>query len=101
MVSLLELLVSLIFVFPFQFVAGFGRGGTSIPFWENVYGFNMSCIGKELVEDAARVPIVDVVDSCDIVTNTAILQVSAQGHLFIFVISTKWLYDYYSFTCSS
>ncbi|GFY92374.1 protein arginine methyltransferase 3 [Actinidia rufa] len=57
-----------------MFVAGFGRGGTSIPFWENVYGFNMSCIGKELVEDAARVPIVDVVDSCDIVTNTAILQ---------------------------
>ncbi|CAL5330568.1 unnamed protein product [Camellia sinensis] len=57
-----------------MFVAGFGRGGTSIPFWENVYGFNMSCIGKELVEDAAQVPIVDVVDGCDIVTNTVVLQ---------------------------
>ncbi|XAR54470.1 Histone-arginine N-methyltransferase [Bertholletia excelsa] len=57
-----------------MFVAGFGRGGTSIPFWENVYGFNMSCIGKELVEDAAQIPIVDVLDSSDIVTNTAILQ---------------------------
>ncbi|KAL7234685.1 hypothetical protein ACSBR1_018184 [Camellia fascicularis] len=57
-----------------MFVAGFGRGGTSIPFWENVYGFNMSCIGKELVEDAARVPIVDVVDFCDIVTNTVVPQ---------------------------
>ncbi|CAL5381514.1 unnamed protein product [Camellia sinensis] len=57
-----------------MFVAGFGKGGTSIPFWENVYGFNMSCIGKELVEDAARVPIVDVVDGCDIVTNTVVLQ---------------------------
>ncbi|CAL5381522.1 unnamed protein product [Camellia sinensis] len=57
-----------------MFVAGFGRGGTSIPFWENVYGFNMSCIGKELVEDATRVPIVDVVDFCDIVTNTVVLQ---------------------------
>ncbi|XP_059650567.1 probable protein arginine N-methyltransferase 3 [Cornus florida] len=56
------------------FVAGFGRGGTSIPFWENVYGFNMSCIGKELVEDAAQVPIVDVIDSCDIVTNSVVLQ---------------------------
>ncbi|GFS38944.1 protein arginine methyltransferase 3 [Actinidia rufa] len=57
-----------------MFVAGFGRGGTSIPFWENVYGFNMSCIGKELVEDAAGVPFVDVVDSQDIVTNTVVLQ---------------------------
>ncbi|KAE8713842.1 putative protein arginine N-methyltransferase 3 [Hibiscus syriacus] len=31
------------------FVAGFGKGSTSLP-WENVYGFNMSCIGKEVVE---------------------------------------------------
>ncbi|XWS08261.1 hypothetical protein CRYUN_Cryun41cG0064800 [Craigia yunnanensis] len=29
------------------FVAGFGKGGVSLPFWENVYGFNMSSIGKE------------------------------------------------------
>ncbi|KAK9157376.1 hypothetical protein Scep_003950 [Stephania cephalantha] len=56
------------------FVAGFGKGGTSIPFWENVYGFDMSCIGKEVVEDAAQVPIVDVIDSQHIVTNTATLQ---------------------------
>ncbi|XP_052190178.1 probable protein arginine N-methyltransferase 3 isoform X2 [Diospyros lotus] len=56
------------------FVAGFGRGGTSIPFWEDVYGFNMSCIGKELFEEAARIPIVDVVDSHDIVTNSVVLQ---------------------------
>ncbi|KAF8395717.1 hypothetical protein HHK36_019667 [Tetracentron sinense] len=56
------------------FVAGFGRGGTSIPFWENVYGFNMSCIGKEVVEDAAQLAIVDVVDSCDIVTNAVAVQ---------------------------
>ncbi|KAK8942968.1 putative protein arginine N-methyltransferase 3 [Platanthera zijinensis] len=56
------------------FVAGFGRGGTSLPFWENVYGFNMSCIGKEVLEDAACSPIVDVVDSKDIVTESAVLQ---------------------------
>lgn len=62
--------------FSSQFVAGFGRGGTSIPFWENVYGFNMSCIGKELVDDAAQTPIVDIVDSHDIVTDAAVLQVS-------------------------
>ncbi|KAL2461114.1 putative protein arginine N-methyltransferase 3 [Abeliophyllum distichum] len=57
-----------------MFVAGFGKGGTSIPFWENVYGINMSCIGLEEVEDAARNPIVDVIDSCDIITTTQVLQ---------------------------
>ncbi|KAK7856912.1 putative protein arginine n-methyltransferase 3 [Quercus suber] len=56
------------------FVAGFGKGGTSDPFWENVYGFNMSCIGKELVGDAAKIPIVDIVDNHDIVTNSTVLQ---------------------------
>lgn len=65
---------------PFQFVAGFGKGGTSLPFWENVYGFNMSCVGKELVEDAVRIPIVDVVDDHDLVTSAAVLQVSAVLH---------------------
>lgn len=39
----------------------------------------MSCIGKELVIDAARIPIVDVVDSRDLVTSSAILQVGAFG----------------------
>lgn len=56
------------------FVAGFGKGATSLPFWENVSDFDMSCIGKELVIDAARIPIVDVVDSQDLVTSSAILQ---------------------------
>ncbi|XP_072976570.1 probable protein arginine N-methyltransferase 3 [Typha angustifolia] len=55
------------------FGAGFGRGGTSLPFWENVYGYDMSCIGKEVVEDASCVPIVDVVNSQDIVTESAML----------------------------
>ncbi|KAL6582212.1 Protein arginine N-methyltransferase 3 [Orobanche minor] len=58
-----------------MFVAGFGRGGTSIPFRENVYGFSMSSIGREFVEDAAQVPIVDDVDSCNIVTTTEVLQI--------------------------
>lgn len=56
------------------YIAGFGRGGTSLPFWENVYGFSMSCIGKEVVEDAAKTAIVDVVDSKDIVTESAALK---------------------------
>lgn len=56
------------------FVAGFGKGGTSLPFWENVYDFDMSSIGKELVIDAAQFPIVDVVDYQDLVTSSAVLQ---------------------------
>ncbi|KAG0497008.1 hypothetical protein HPP92_001699 [Vanilla planifolia] len=56
------------------FVAGFGRGGTSLPFWENVYGFNMSCIGKEVMNDIARSAIVDVINGEDIVTESSVLQ---------------------------
>ncbi|XP_030465580.1 probable protein arginine N-methyltransferase 3 [Syzygium oleosum] len=56
------------------FAAGFGKGATSIPFWEDVYSFNMSCIGKEIVEDAARYPIVDVVNDADLVTDAVLLQ---------------------------
>ncbi|KAH1064449.1 hypothetical protein J1N35_029436 [Gossypium stocksii] len=56
------------------FVAGFGKGGTSLPFWENVYGFNMSYIGKEVVEGAAKFPIVDIINHHDLVTNAAVLQ---------------------------
>uniref|UniRef100_A0A2P2LE80 Arginine N-methyltransferase family protein n=1 Tax=Rhizophora mucronata TaxID=61149 RepID=A0A2P2LE80_RHIMU len=59
------------------YAVGFGRGGTSLPFWEDVYGFNMSCIGKELVQDAAQVPIVDIMDASDLVTDAVVLQVSA------------------------
>lgn len=53
--------------------AGFGKGGTSLPFWENVYGFDMSCIGKEVTSTSARFPVVDVLSSQDIVTETAVL----------------------------
>ncbi|KAF3781198.1 putative protein arginine N-methyltransferase 3 [Nymphaea thermarum] len=55
------------------FVAGFGKGGTSIPFWENVCGFNMSCIGKVDAEDASRTPIIDIVKSQDLVTDSVVL----------------------------
>ncbi|XP_039132604.1 probable protein arginine N-methyltransferase 3 isoform X3 [Dioscorea cayenensis subsp. rotundata] len=56
------------------FAAGFGKGGTSLPFWEDVYGFNMSCIGNEAVEDATQVPIVDVIETQDIITESAVVQ---------------------------
>ncbi|CAL1377274.1 unnamed protein product [Linum trigynum] len=57
-----------------MYAAGFGRSCTSLPFWEDVYGFNMSCVGNELVQDAARIPIVDVVQDSDLVTHASVLQ---------------------------
>lgn len=36
----------------------------------------MSCIGEEVFEDASRVPIVDIVDGQDIITESAVLQVT-------------------------
>lgn len=35
----------------------------------------MSCIGQEIVEDASRFPIIDVIDSINIITTTEVLQV--------------------------
>lgn len=37
----------------------------------------MSCVGKELVGDAARIPIVDTVEGHDLLTNAAVLKVGA------------------------
>ncbi|KAL0900307.1 hypothetical protein Bca101_084268 [Brassica carinata] len=57
-----------------MFVVGFGKGATSLPFWEDVYGFDMSSIGKEILEDTARIPVVDVVEERHLVTQAALLQ---------------------------
>ncbi|KAL0717053.1 hypothetical protein Bca4012_066375 [Brassica carinata] len=57
-----------------MFVAGFGKGATSLPFWEDVYGFDMSSIGKEVLEDTARIPVVDVIEARDLVTGPALLK---------------------------
>jgi type I protein arginine methyltransferase len=62
--------------------AGFGKGGTSMPFWENVYGFNMSCVSKELGQDAARKPIVDTIDPLDIITESAVVNVRVEVIVF-------------------
>jgi len=47
----------------FQYVVEFGKGTTIFSFWENVYGFNMKCVGDEVVHDATNRPIIDVVDN--------------------------------------
>ncbi|KAJ0249421.1 protein arginine N-methyltransferase 3 [Hirschfeldia incana] len=57
-----------------MFVAGFGKGATSLPFWEDVYGFDMSSIGKEVLEDTTRIPVVDVIEARDLVTGPALLK---------------------------
>ncbi|XP_024521105.1 probable protein arginine N-methyltransferase 3 [Selaginella moellendorffii] len=57
-----------------MFVAGFGKGATSLPFWEDVYGFNMKRIGNEVLEHAANAPVVDVVNKEDIVTDSFSIQ---------------------------
>ncbi|VAH43318.1 unnamed protein product [Triticum turgidum subsp. durum] len=75
------------------FGAGFGRGGTSLPFWENVYGFDMSSIGKEVTESSARFPVVDILASQDVVTDTAVLHVSPRNSAYLGIYTlTCWSY---------
>lgn len=40
--------------------------------WENVYGFDMSCIRNVAIKE----PLVDVVDPKQVVTNACLLKVS-------------------------
>lgn len=47
----------------------------------------MSCIGKEVTGSSARFPVVDVLDSKDIVTDTAVLYVSPRNSEYLFHFS--------------
>lgn len=49
----------------------------------------MSCIGKEVMEDAACSPIVDVMDSKDIVTESTVLQVYLLTTLLFYTLKTS------------
>ena len=51
-------------------VAGFGRNATSLPFWDDVYGFEMPCVQKSLVEDAIKTAIVAPVKGAHVVTDS-------------------------------
>lgn len=44
--------------------------------WENVYGFDMSCIRNVAIKE----PLVDVVDPKQVVTNACLLKVSLYVH---------------------
>ena len=52
-------------------VAGFGRNATSLPFWDDVYGFEMPCVQKSLSEDAVKTAIVAPVKGAHVVTDSA------------------------------
>lgn len=43
--------------------------------WENVYGFDMSCIRNVAIKE----PLVDVVDPKQVVTNACLLKVSLRA----------------------
>lgn len=45
----------------------------------------MSCVGREVVRDAAGIPIIDVVDDHDLVTDSVVLQVSVRFHNYEFL----------------
>jgi hypothetical protein len=42
--------------------------------WENVYGFNMSCVAEKAIAE----PLVDVVDNALVVTGNCLLKVSSR-----------------------
>lgn len=56
--------------------------------WENVYGFDMSCIRNVAIKE----PLVDVVDPKQVVTNACLLKVSL--HLYQFVNAFCLQYDF-------
>lgn len=64
-----------LFWFLFQYLVGFGKGGISLVFWENVYGFDMKCVGEEVVCDVIQVLIIDVIDSKDVIIMFLFIQV--------------------------
>lgn len=55
--------------------------------WENVYGFDMSCIRNVAIKE----PLVDVVDPKQVVTNTCLLKVNL-----LFLLSLKPNYSTHS-----
>ena len=55
-----------------------------LPGWENVYGFDMTCIRNVAMKE----PLVDVVDPKQVVTNSCLIKVSKI--LTIFFTDGKW-----------
>ena len=55
-------------------VAGFGRNATSLPFWDDVYGFEMPTVQEKLMSDAVKQAVVCPVKGEHVVTTSALVQ---------------------------
>lgn len=58
--------------------------------WNNVYGFDMSCIKKQAMME----PLVDTVDQKQIVTNCHLLKVRKYTSIFLYVCIYHWVSIY-------
>ena len=55
-------------------VAGFSRNATSLPFWDDVYGFEMPVVQSSLLKDATKAAVVCPVKGEHVVTTSAEVQ---------------------------
>lgn len=58
-----------------------------LPGWENVYGFDMTCIRNVAMKE----PLVDVVDPKQVVTNSCLVKVSKMLLWWLIIGSSKSL----------
>lgn len=70
-----------VFIYPFTYIIF----SFSISVWNNVYGFDMSCIKKQAIME----PLVDTVDQNQIVTNCQLLKVSNYSSYDVFIFDVS------------
>lgn len=73
-------------------MAGFGKGGTSLSFWENVYGFDMQSVGEEVLYDATLHPIIDVINAKDVITDSCLIKVKIRAFVVYFQVCSHFRY---------
>jgi len=56
------------------FMAGVSKAGTSLPFWDDVYGFDMANVGAQLHESALKTAVVAEVAGDAVVTETVVVK---------------------------
>lgn len=58
-----------------------------LPGWENVYGFDMTCIRNVAMKE----PLVDVVDPKQVVTNSCLIKVSKILTIFLLMVNDQFI----------
>lgn len=58
-----------------------------LPGWENVYGFDMTCIRNVAMKE----PLVDVVDPKQVVTNSCLIKVSKILTVFLLMADDRFI----------